>query len=200
MILFRLCPLIALPVAFGQKVSSANWRIRPATRSDILPIALLMGDSFAAQEPTFSSPKPQSSFDKWLTTGLLALDIERRCTTWAWSRHLQLVAESSGGGLVGFVEIWGEDEDSIGNRDAPTPQPCLFNLCVQQNARRLGIAQALIERCEATCLEWGERELFLKVRLDNEAAYLLYKAQGFHTYDTVEASETIPKWQARLAE
>ena len=132
--------------------------MRLMTRDDIFPIARLVHDSFAGEGRTYLSPTSRSWFDVASTIVLLALDIERRCTTWDWSRHAQLVAESAEGQLLGFVEVWAEDEDSVGNLSAVTPQPCLFNLCVTPSARRLGVARELIEQSERKCLEWGERE------------------------------------------
>ncbi|EOD08525.1 hypothetical protein EMIHUDRAFT_217217 [Emiliania huxleyi CCMP1516] len=100
----------------------------------------------------------------WRVTQLkTALDIEQRCTPWHWSRHAQLVAESlSSEGLLGFVEMWGENEGSVGNESAVAPQPCLFNLCVVPHARRSGIARALLDACEDACLDWGGSVLALR--------------------------------------
>ena len=151
--------------ASAMAATAPAWTVRTMRRSDILPIAKLLQDSFAGEGRTFLSPKPRSQLDVAVTTVRLALDIERRCTTWDWARHSQLVAESAEGSLLGFVEVWGEDQDSVGNLSAITPQPCLFNLCVAPGARRLGVARALIEQCEQKCLDWGEQELFLKVRV-----------------------------------
>ncbi|KAL1496170.1 hypothetical protein AB1Y20_014787 [Prymnesium parvum] len=167
-----------------------SWTVRVMRRADILPIARLLETSFAGEA--------HASWSSALATqALLALDVERRCTTWEWSRHLQLVAESAEGRLLGFAEVWGEDEASVGNQSAHTPQPCLFNLCVARDARRRGVARALIQRCEEACAGWGEAELFLKVRDDNEGAYRLYAAEGYDHFGTVAAADDTPHWQVR---
>ncbi|KAL3926434.1 MAG: hypothetical protein SGPRY_003299 [Prymnesium sp.] len=196
--LLLLSPRVRVGPTVRPAAGSSGFSVRPMRRSDILPAASLLESSFAADRFTFMSPNSRSWLDVYWTSLLLALDIERRCTTWDWSRHLQLVAESAEGRLLGFVEVWGEDESSIGNVSAITPQPCLFNLCVSREMRRLGIARSLIERCEQTCIEWGESELFLKVRDDNEAAFELYSALNYTSFGTTEAYKHTPEWQASL--
>ena len=133
---------------------SLSWHVRPMSRADIIPAVHLVHESFGG-----AAPGPS-----WRVTQLkIALDIEQRCTPWHWSRHAQLVAESlSSEGLLSIVEMWGENEGSVGNESAVSPQPCLFNLCVVPHARRSGIARALLDACEDACLDWGGRELFLK--------------------------------------
>ena len=150
----------------GPAAAVTGFTIRDAARSELWPVATLVHDSFAAREPSFLSPAPLVGVQAAITTARLALDIERRATPWDWARHRQLVAEdSSSGELVGFVEVWGEDADSMRREEAVTPQPCLFNLCVAPAARRRGVGRALIARCEELCGEWGEAEMYLKVRL-----------------------------------
>ena len=65
------------------------------------------------------------------------------------------------------MAVWGEDEESLGNVTAQSPQPVLFNLCVAAEARRRGVALALIRRCEEACQSWGDGALYLKVREEN---------------------------------
>ena len=114
---------------------AGSFIIRSLERTDLLPTAALMQESFAGTDRCFLSPRDRSWPDIAITTARLALDIERRATPWDWARHAQLVACAADGELLGFVELWGEDSAALGNFSATTPQPSLFNLCVSQRAR-----------------------------------------------------------------
>ena len=174
--------------------------VRLARRSDLLPLALLVSDSFAAEERfaeiTYESARTRGWLERQVTTARVALDIERRLTPWDWCRHAQLVAEDADGKILGFAELWGEDGDSLRNVSALTPQPAIFNLCVATAARRRGVAQALLERCETVGSSWGDGQLYLKVREDNEAACQLYTATGWETLE-VRARSELAAWQER---
>jgi ribosomal-protein-alanine N-acetyltransferase len=47
------------------------------------------------------------------------------------------------------------------------------------NARRRGIATTLLDELVVRAVHGGARELFLEVRVDNEAARRLYEKEGF---------------------
>jgi len=175
----------------GIVAAKPHMTMRPMARADILPATRLVYDSFRSD----SKPTPNSPWFALTTKAKIALDIEQRCTPWDWSRHAQLVAQSAEGDLMGFVEVWGENERSVGDPSAAMPQPCLFNLCVDPRARRLGVARALVGRCEQECVEWGESQLFLKVRTDNEGACTLYVGQGFAALDAGTTWDGVPDWQ-----
>ena len=118
-----IAPVTPIAISTGQ-----GWVVRPAQRSDLWAAAELMHDSFAGG--------PKGGVDRWLTTCRLALDLEQRLTPWAWSRHLQLVAEEDdGGGLIGFAELWAKDDQCIEDTEAIVPQPALFNVCVAEAAQ-----------------------------------------------------------------
>lgn len=191
--------------ALSVALASPGFNVRLAARSDVVPLALLVERSFAAAgrtecladgEATYANTRRRSFFEQKETTFRVGLDIERRLTPWDWSRHAQVVAESPNGEILGFCEVWGEDAASLGNVSALTPQPVIFNLCVASEARRRGVAQALLDRCEETAAGWGDSELYLKVRRDNGAAVSLYEEGGWETLETRARSE-LPAWQER---
>ena len=95
-----------------------------------------------------------------------------------------------------LCELWGEDVVSLGKEGAPTPQPCLFNLCVRADQRRRGVGAELIRECEALSRAWKQRTLFLKVRADNDGAERLYARAGFESVAVREAAN-VPGWQER---
>ena len=175
---------------------------RLAERRDLVPLARLVEASFAAgryadDEPTFHSSRRRGWFETQETMVRVGLDIERRMTPWDWCRHAQIVAES-GDQIVGFCEVWGEDASALNNVSATNPQPVLFNLCVSSDARRRGVAKALLQRCEEETLGWGDDIMYLKVRDDNEAACRLYEVNGWELIETrtnVEMSAWMEKWK-----
>jgi len=171
------------------------FRVRRAARNDLLALSSLVEEAFASRAPTFLTAG-RSQLATLTTTARIALDMEKRMTPWDWSRHTQLVAESSTGRIVGFAELWGEDAAALHNMSALTPQPVLFNLCVAKEARCQGIAQALLEQCEDQCRSWGDDSLYLKVRADNDAAYTLYRREGWELVET-RAAVPLPEWQSR---
>lgn len=180
--------------------ASVSLSVRLAERRDILPLARLVQESFAAGrygEVTYASVR-RTPLEALVTTLRVGLDIERRLTPWDWCRHAQVVAESGEGRdrrIVGFVEVWGEDRSSLHNVSALSPQPMIFNLCVAAAARRRGVARALLDRCEEQCrVVWGEDALFLKVRDDNDAACQLYAEMGWELIET-RATQPLAAWQ-----
>jgi ribosomal protein S18 acetylase RimI-like enzyme len=181
--------------------TSAPHTVRLAQRNDLAKLAVLLHDSFRAQEPTFTSAASFAGDTKRelvraMTIVRLALDMEQRLTPWDWCRHAQLVAENSNGQLLGFVEVWAEDALSLHNTSAVTPQPVLFNLCVAPDARRTGVARDLVRAVEGQCRRWDEELLFLKVRRDNQAALRLYEVEGFEHLGE-RAPQPLPDWQDR---
>lgn len=175
----------------------AATTVRLAQRKDLLPLAALLYDSFAAPEDSLRpyESRTRSWWDAQTIKLRIAMDLEQRMTPWDWSRHAQLVAEATTGDLVGFAEVWGEDKDSLANPTAQTPQPVLFNVCVAEDARRLGVGNSLLQRCEEQCSAWGDG-MYLKVREGNDAAHAMYTRSGFEIVDTREPPPQ-PAWQER---
>lgn len=169
-----------------------DWIVRPAARSDLWRAATLMQDAFTAPG--------RPGIDRWLTTCRLALDIEQRMTPWDWARHRQFVVEAAsageGEGLLGFAELWAEDDACLEDRNATVPQPALFNVCVSPAAEGRGIGRALLQRAEEECLAWEERYLFLKVKESNARAAALYRRAGFEQF-AVRMPTDVPAWQER---
>jgi hypothetical protein len=63
-------------------------------------------------------------------------------------------------------------------------------------AGRLGVGSALVQACERKCCEWGDSDLFLKVRTDNAAACALYQSLGYEGCGMRDATG-VPEWQLR---
>ena len=80
---------------------------------------------------------------------------------------LWLVARDAAG-LLGY----------IGSQSVPD-EADMMNLAVRPDARRQGVAQALLQALEAALRENGIRSLTLEVRAGNEPAIRLYTQAGF---------------------
>ena len=80
---------------------------------------------------------------------------------------LWLVARDAAG-LLGYV----------GSQSVPD-EADMMNLAVRPDARRQGVAQALLQALEAALRENGIRSLTLEVRAGNESAIRLYTQVGF---------------------
>mmetsp|Transcript_24993 Transcript_24993/g.41808 ORF Transcript_24993/g.41808 Transcript_24993/m.41808 type:complete len:245 (-) Transcript_24993:177-911(-) len=65
------------------------------------------------------------------------------------------------------------------------PGPYLSNVCVCEDARRMGVGMALVAKLLAVGSEWGIEEVFAHVEASNDPARGLYKLCGF----TEEADE-----------
>lgn len=59
------------------------------------------------------------------------------------------------------------------------PQIYLSNLAVRQQYRRQGLACLLLQAAERQALDWGFRELYLHVMVDNYQARRLYHKMGY---------------------
>ena len=104
--------------------------------------------------------------------------LEQQCFSDPWSEaaiapelenplSLWLVAEQ-GDTLLGY----------IGSQSVP-PEADLMNLAVAPEARRQGIAEALVHALEAALREKGTESLTLEVRVSNLPARTLYEKLGF---------------------
>lgn len=86
----------------------------------------------------------------------------------AFSERLALVAESPAGGVVGVVLA-----------SLIPPEAEIFNLVVAADARRQGVAAALMQAILQAMTEAGIRVVRLEVRESNTAAIRLYQGLGF---------------------
>lgn len=82
-------------------------------------------------------------------------------------RHY-VAAEDSAGGLLGWagVMVVGDSAE-------------ILTVGVVPDARRRGVARALIAALLDEAVRRGAREVFLEVRVDNAAALALYESEGF---------------------
>ncbi|PSB25785.1 GNAT family N-acetyltransferase [Stenomitos frigidus] len=84
--------------------------------------------------------------------------------------------------LVGTVEITFRSTSPFQFRSLPYPY--LSNLAVRLEARRQGVAQTLLRRCETIALDLGFQDLYLHVLEDNHQARQLYTKAGYQSKQT----------------
>jgi ribosomal-protein-alanine N-acetyltransferase len=109
----------------------------------------------------------------------------RNADQWrAWiadAATIVLVAEASGAGIVGFLDVrHAADEAEI------------IDLWVSPPLRRAGIARALLDRLAYGLASRGAVRLFLEVAVDNAPARALYTSHGFEDVARREAYYTRP--------
>ena len=110
-----------------------------------------VADVAALEAVCFSDPWSEAS---------VASELENPLSLW-------LVARDAAG-LLGYV----------GSQSVPD-EADMMNLAVRPDARRQGVAQALLRALEAALRENGIRSLTLEVRTGNESAIRLYTQAGF---------------------
>jgi ribosomal-protein-alanine N-acetyltransferase len=108
------------------------------------------------------------------------MEIERAAFTHPWSEELVrrelehefstvlLATPGDGGGAVGFAITWlVHDELHV------------LNVAVAPEARRRGVAQALLDEAEGRARAMGARVAMLEVRRSNAPAIALYRSRGY---------------------
>ncbi len=104
--------------------------------------------------------------------------LEQQCFSDPWS-EAAIAPE-----LENPLSLWlvAEQDDTllgyIGSQSVP-PEADMMNLAVAPEARRQGIAEALVHALEAALREKGTESLTLEVRVSNLPARTLYEKLGF---------------------
>eukprot|EP01041_Mallomonas_annulata_P008849 gene8849-18335_t len=91
-------------------------------------------------------------------------------------RRQFIAKESINGTIIGYI-----DADRTGFDPVQFPSPYLSDIVVDENWRRRGVAEALMQRCESLCKnEWQESSMFLWVHTNNTPAMHLYRKLQYH--------------------
>ncbi len=135
-------------------------------------------DVLAVEEASFSNP--------W-TREMYLSELENRGVSFCY------LAKDGGGRIVGFCSFWRVlDELHINN------------LAVMPDARRGGVASALLTRVLKEGAALGARRATLEVRRSNDPARLLYERFGFsiagvrRAYYTNPVEDALILWKDRL--
>jgi [ribosomal protein S18]-alanine N-acetyltransferase len=96
------------------------------------------------------------------------------CFTEAWSRDF-LMRLMEGPGVYG----WLADDDAFLLLRVVADEAEVLSIGTRPDARRAGLARALVQHAIAAAQAHGATRLFLEVAADNVAALALYRAHGF---------------------
>lgn len=169
--------------------NSPNHSVRAAQLNDLTDLVEVLADSFYPRIGLMRLLLPV------LRMGVYE-DLRYRLRSSSESDYVCLVAittlPSGNLNLVGTVEITFRSTSPFQFRSLPYPY--LSNLAVHSQARRQGVAQKLLNRCEAIVLDSGFQDLYLHVLADNRQARQLYAKAG---YQTKQTDSLLPCWLLR---
>ena len=121
-------------------------------------------------------------------------------------QQMLVACEADGGKVIGFAEV---DARTLGKKDDGTKRisedgtssdnnilrSYMYNLAVDKNWKRKGVASELVKAAEAYVIdmheECVENRLYLRVRKSNEAAIGLYKSLGYREMDPLSIDLTV---------
>ena len=98
-------------------------------------------------------------------------------------RYAQYVAYSESNAAVGFVEGMIRTDHVNGTKS--TPVVFLEGIYVVPEARRQGVARALVAAIERWALDLGCREFASDASLENQVSHALHRALGFEETERV---------------
>jgi ribosomal protein S18 acetylase RimI-like enzyme len=152
--------------------------VRPIQVEDVSSVATLLSDAFYTQRWLgWASP--------FMRLGLYQ-DLRGRCLA-PPPQYVCLVGlglkenNPSQTTIIGTVEVavkpllWSM---------ASTPVPYVSNLAVAQAFRRQGVGRKLLLACEQIVQGWGNQEIFLHVKGENQSARRLYRSLSYRLHRT----------------
>ncbi len=119
--------------------------------------------------------------------------LERLCFAEPWSEtSLELLCRERGVGVV----IPSDAPDGValayGGMTVVLDEGSITNIAVRPDARRQGLGRAVVEALIEHARTLGVADIYLEVRISNEAAISLYRSLGFTVVGTRKAFYTLP--------
>lgn len=88
-------------------------------------------------------------------------------------------------GLAGALKMIWLNKSLAGNKEAEKDEYLIAHLAVDDNFRRQGIAQVLLDKAKQDAISFGLPKLVLEVEMANHRAISLYQKAGFEIINTV---------------
>lgn len=149
--------------------------VRSATASDLealIALNAVVQCLHATLEP--AQFKPEADRDGVATLFSIAIENDSNAI---------LVAENNGA-LVGY--IWLEIQERPATPFSPQRERgYVHHLAVRKEARRMGVASALMRAVQCECLERGVKRMVLDAWATNENAQHFFRAEGFIPFNVV---------------
>lgn len=105
-------------------------------------------------------------------------DLERLCFSAPWSENA-ISAEIGNPLSCWLVAVDGQTVAGYVGSQAVMGEADMMNIAVRPDYRKLGIGRNLVKKLIACLKDRGNYQLFLEVRVSNEAAIGLYQKMGF---------------------
>lgn len=175
--------------------STKECTVRAALSRDVAQVAALCTDTFFGGATKLWSGAPVLFVQRRRVLSRVNSQIGERVAEANDSERLVLVAVENVQGsdsIVGMVDVAVHLYDSFtsefdlaadtmpdGGEFRFEWQPYVTALAVRPDARRRGIARALMQEAESTALSWGYDEAYLEVTEGNERARKFYERIGY---------------------
>lgn len=171
---------VVLSFSSGASNARSGIAIQPLVEDDITEVSTLIVEGFDGDFSEFGG-----KMKKFWAIWNIEAQMEHRFGTFIERKsrpyHLMSVAKDLEGAVLGYVELGlvnhnadfnAKQDDRMIEGEAAFPH--IGNLVVDPKFRRQGIAYALMTHAMEMALQWGKKEIFCAVELDNPAAYALY--------------------------
>ncbi|KAL7501153.1 hypothetical protein ACHAWT_011014 [Skeletonema menzelii] len=171
---------------------STDYFVRDALVVHLGPAARILTEEFYSARTNFIT----FQIEKLKTTLSLESTYPGNTANAKSNRRLQqmfVACDSKTGEVVGFAEV---DARPLGGTSGGNGinRSYMYNLAVDKNWKRKGIATELISACEEFVIDMhelcAENRLYLRVRSCNDAAIRLYKSLGYDEVDPTSISLT----------
>lgn len=169
-----------------------DYFVREALVVHLGPAARILTEEFYSARTNFIT----FQIEKLKTTLSLESTYPGNTANAKSNRRLQqmfVACDSESGEVVGFAEV---DARPLGGNSAGNciNRSYMYNLAVDKQWKRKGIASELIRACEEFVINMhelcAENRLYLRVRSCNDAALALYKSLGYDEVDPMSISLT----------
>lgn len=126
-------------------------------------------------------------------------ELERLCFAEPWSeRALDVLCRENGLGVVIPAEQGETAARAYGGMTVVLDEGSITNIAVRPDCRRQGMGRDIVSSLLTLAAERGVTDVYLEVRVSNEAAIALYRSLGFRTVGTRKNFYKLPTEDAYI--